>query len=270
MYNFTHFRSVLLRKVKASSLEYLSLSGADCFVLHMLSDNLPPPLDGPVPYRDVQENRHEKWLGSHGQPQPKPAQINHSSIKANQCKKPSFSESLQMTTLKLVFAMRNDNHSTLIHALNLSPEISRQVLAFNTSLSSLFCCITSTGSRLLGKFQVRKSKCCAVLPGVLTKLNLKLNWTLPWLSQTCKLLRLKIAKHWIFCILYTFLLVRPPGSQYLAAAPNLAPTRPPLLTLYFVLYPTSLYFCKCLVQSQIHVDITIHQPNLFFVVLTGT
>ena len=36
------FRSVLLRKVKASSLEYLSLSGADCFVLHMLSDNLPP------------------------------------------------------------------------------------------------------------------------------------------------------------------------------------------------------------------------------------
>ena len=104
MYNFTHFRSVLLRKVKASSLEYLSLSGADCFVLHMLSDNLPPPLDGPVPYRDVQENRHEKWLGSHGQPQPKPAQINHRSIKANQCKKPSFSDSLQMTTLKLVFA----------------------------------------------------------------------------------------------------------------------------------------------------------------------
>ena len=44
MYNFTHFRSVLLRKVKASSLEYLSLSGADCFVLHMLSDNLPHPL----------------------------------------------------------------------------------------------------------------------------------------------------------------------------------------------------------------------------------
>ena len=166
--------------------------------------------------------------------------------------------------------MRNDNHSTLIHALNLSPEISRQVLAFDTSLSSLFCCITSTGSRLLGKFQVRKSKCCAVLPGVLTKLNLKLNWTLPWLSQTCKLLRLKIAKHLNILYFVYISISTPPWLQYLAAAPNLAPTRPPLLTLYFVLYPTSLYFCKMFSTKSNTCRHKNTPAQLIFVVLTGT
>lgn len=34
-------RSILMRKVRAWRLDNLELSGADCFVLHMLSDNLP-------------------------------------------------------------------------------------------------------------------------------------------------------------------------------------------------------------------------------------
>jgi len=37
-------RSVLMRKVRAWRLENLELSGADCFVLDMLSDNLPHPV----------------------------------------------------------------------------------------------------------------------------------------------------------------------------------------------------------------------------------
>ena len=37
-------RSVLMRKVRAWRLENLELSGADCFVLDLLGDNIPNPM----------------------------------------------------------------------------------------------------------------------------------------------------------------------------------------------------------------------------------
>ena len=36
-----HFRSILMRRVKAWRLENLELTGADCFVLDMLAVNIP-------------------------------------------------------------------------------------------------------------------------------------------------------------------------------------------------------------------------------------
>ena len=37
-------RSILMRKVRAWRLDNLELSGADCFMLDMLADNLPHPV----------------------------------------------------------------------------------------------------------------------------------------------------------------------------------------------------------------------------------
>eukprot|EP00092_Neocalanus_flemingeri_P061273 GFUD01073628.1.p2 GENE.GFUD01073628.1~~GFUD01073628.1.p2 ORF type:complete len:185 (+),score=35.78 GFUD01073628.1:3-557(+) len=53
-------RSILMRKVRAWRLENLELSGADCFVLDMLGDNIPHPvmdqLLGEIAKRTVMKN----------------------------------------------------------------------------------------------------------------------------------------------------------------------------------------------------------------------